>query len=73
MCLQADKLQDGAYLRLRKCSDSRYQLFEWEDSIVPADDPSLCVTYQGQHQDIGDYIKLKKCSRTAGDSWDYID
>jgi hypothetical protein len=73
MCLQADELQDGAYLRLRECGDNRFQLFEWEDSIVPADDPSLCVTYQGQHPDVGDYIKLKKCSRTTGDSWDYVE
>jgi hypothetical protein len=72
MCMEPDSLREGAYVRLRKCCDgNRLQLFEWPRHIQAIDDPSLCVTYHGQHPDVGDYIKMKKCSRLQGDNWSH--
>jgi Ricin-type beta-trefoil lectin domain len=69
MCMQAEPLEEGAFVRLRKCSrTNKYQKFEWYGQIKPASDKSLCVAYHGQHADIGDYIKLKKCSKFQ-DGW----
>jgi hypothetical protein len=69
MCMQAEPLVEGAYVLLRKCSTTnKYQKFEWYGQIKPASDKTLCVVYHGQHADMGDYIKLKKCSKFK-DGW----
>lgn len=69
MCMEAKPLEEGAYVRLQKCSKTnKYQKFEWISQIKPASDKSLCVAYHGQHADIGDYIKLKKCTKFQ-DGW----
>lgn len=70
MCMQANPLKEGTFLRLSKCGSSRFQLFDWGGQIVPADDKSLCVAYHGAHADIGDFIKLKKCTRFP-DGWSH--
>jgi hypothetical protein len=73
MCVQADTpLKERNYLRLRKCRETRRsQLFDWTSGVAPIDDKSLCLSYHGQTPDIGDFIKLKKCSKaTGGWSWD---
>jgi hypothetical protein len=71
MCMQAEPLVEGSYVRLQKCSKTnKYQKFEWYGQIKPASDKTLCVAYQGQHADIGDYIKLKKCSKFE-DGWSH--
>jgi hypothetical protein len=64
MCMHAEPLVEGTYVRLRKCnSTSKFQKFEWYGQIKPTSDKTLCVAYPGQHASIGDYIKLKKCSK----------
>jgi Ricin-type beta-trefoil lectin domain len=63
MCMQTEPLAAGTFVRLRKCSSTnKYQKFEWYGVIKAAGDKTLCVSYHGQHADVGDYIKLKKCS-----------
>jgi hypothetical protein len=70
MCMQVKPLKEGSYLVLSKCGGSRFQLFDWDGQIVPADDKTLCVAYHGAHADVGDFIKLKKCTRFP-DGWSH--
>lgn len=64
MCMHAEPLAEGTYVRLRKCCrTSKYQKFEWYGQIKPIGDKTLCVAYEGQRADIGDYIRLTKCSK----------
>jgi hypothetical protein len=73
MCIQADTpLKEKNYVRLRMCRQNRRsQLFDWDAGVAPIDNKSLCLSYHGQHPDIGDFIKLKKCSDAEGGwSWD---
>ena len=44
LCVEADKAEAGARVRLKKCSDAVLQEFAWSDGRVrPAADPSLCL------------------------------
>lgn len=55
-CLQATHtgaLVDGAKMRIYPCTDSALQYFLWSgDEIMPVNDPTLCVVYQGTSFDI---------------------
>jgi hypothetical protein len=67
MCMHAEPLAVGTFVRLRTCRDSNmYQAFYWwGNNIKPIGDMALCVAYHGENPEVGDYIKLKNCSDVA--------
>jgi hypothetical protein len=79
MCITASSpLKDGTFLRLRKCKEDRdkqcfawgeqLQPMEWENQVV--DTGNFCIGYDGSKADVGDFIKLKKCTKIRdGESW----
>jgi Ricin-type beta-trefoil lectin domain len=71
MCMQATTpYREGSRIRLYPCNKKkRNQLYVWTGDIMPADDMSYCVIYNGQHADFGDSLLLKKCDKTEGYNW----
>jgi hypothetical protein len=79
MCITASSpLRDGTFLRLRKCKEENdKQWFAWGNQLQPmerenqvVDTGKFCITYAGNKPDIGDFIKVRECSRIRdGDAW----
>lgn len=46
VCMEASRLQPGAPLDLKQCTDSASQRFRFtgEDKIIPSGDPTLCLS-----------------------------
>lgn len=66
MCMHAEPLEEGTFVRLRTCRDSNtYQEFRTGRKLIrPVGDKTLCVAPHGATPEAGDFIKLKKCSTT---------
>jgi len=72
MCMHAEPLAEGTFVRLRTCRDSNmYQAFSWwANSIKPIGDRTLCVAHHGDTPEVDDFIVLRNCSESTND-WSF--